>query len=306
MAIADRSVSTQELDIKAVLAALEQSLAMIEFTPNGEVLWANELFANAMHFQVSELLGMHHSQFCTKEFANGPEYKKLWDDLRRGEKFQEKIVRVTKDGAILSLEATYMPIRDEEGEVIAVLKVATDITEREVTFTKLTNELQEMAENLHARMEVGMKLSYQVAQSIELMVLDHKNNLSMLHDLEQQAEDIQGIVEMIQQFASSTHLIGLNAAIEAAHSGEHGRGFNVVASEVRKLASQIEHSTKAIKQTVEAISIQVEHVNKSTKDSQKVINESLVLIQQAVVEFSGIGESASKLDLQAKTLSQLI
>ncbi|NQX71636.1 PAS domain-containing methyl-accepting chemotaxis protein [Paenibacillus alba] len=302
----DIYTSTQVLQENAVLAALEQSLAMIEFKIDGEVLWANEHFAHAMGYQVHELPGMHHRQFCLPDFATSSKYAILWENLRNGVKFQEKIIRVGKNGQFLWLEATYMPIYNDDKHVVAVLKIATDITARETAATQVTKELQQMAENLLKRTDEGIQRSQQVASTIENVVHDNENNLGSLQDLEQQAKIIHGIVQTIRDFASQTNLLALNATIEAAHAGEHGRGFNVVATEVRKLAQNVQEAIKQIQTTVTAISEQVARVSSGTKTSQKAVIHSQLQIQQAVNEFTLIGQAASNLDAQAKILNQLI
>ncbi|GFZ86685.1 chemotaxis protein [Paenibacillus marchantiophytorum] len=298
--------STQVLKEKSVLAALEQSLAMIEFNIEGDVLWANENFAQAMGYQVAELTMMHHREFCLPEYAQSSKYRDLWHNLRNGVKFQEKIIRVGKNGRALWLEATYMPVYNDEGQVVAVLKVATDITSREAAATQVRNELQQMAENLLARTEAGIQRSQQVASTIEHVVKDNENNLNSLMNLERQTKVIRGIVQTIRDFASQTNLLALNATIEAAHAGEHGRGFNVVATEVRKLAQNVQEAIKEIQITVNAISEQVSQVSLGTTNSQKAIINSQNQIQQAVDAFTDIGEAAESLDAQAKTLSDLI
>lgn len=111
---------------------------MIEFNMQVEVLWANDNFAQAMGYTTSELPGIHHKQFCTPAFYESPEYSGFWDNLRNGEKFQEKITRVTKNGSLIILEATYMPIYDEDGKAAAILKVPTDIKERETAIPRLS------------------------------------------------------------------------------------------------------------------------------------------------------------------------
>lgn len=165
-----------------------------------------------------------------------------------------------------------MPILDEHGQVAAVLKVATDITEREVAKAQLTSELQNMSEELLARTEEGITRNQQVASAITRLMEENEKNLSYLHDLEQQNGAVRRIVQTIREFASQTNLLALNAAIEAAHAGEYGRGFNVVASEVRKLAKSVQEAAQEIQATVEGISKHVDRVSDGTKASQKTLS----------------------------------
>jgi PAS domain S-box-containing protein len=294
--------STQVLEANAVLAALEQSVAMIEFTMDGVVLWANDLFANVMGYEKGEITGIHHRRFCLSEYVNSTDYQELWNSLQSGQAFQSKIVRVSKNGSLLWLEATYMPLRDENGQVSAVIKIATDITARETASSQMKRELRQTAERLLHRTAEGIRRSEQVAAAINSVVDDSDTNLKHLQDLEQQTSAIRNVVDTIRDFASQTQLLALNAAIEAAHAGEHGRGFNVVATEVRKLAQSVQESANEIRGAVNGISEQVLRLNGGTINSQKAIMTSQHEIQHAVSEFSDIRKAAETLEEQARNL----
>ncbi len=298
--------STQLLETESVLAGLEQSLAMIEFNPQGEVLWANELFAHTMGYSVSELPGLQHRQFCMKDYVNSPEYTTLWANLRNRMKFQEKIVRLRKNGQKVWLEATYIPIVDSQEQVTGILKIATDITAREEASSQLTKDLLQMAEDLLLRTQNGMAHNLEIAAAIEQVVQDSEDNLGLLKNLEKETKAIRGVVNMIKEFASQTHLLALNAAIEAAHAKEYGLGFNVVATEVKRLAGQVQYAPKEIQQTVEGISQQVDHVSKTTLQSRTAITKTREGVSQSVEGFSYIGEAAGQLEKQAKSLSQIL
>jgi len=299
-------VSTQVLDGNAVLAAIEHTLAMIEFDIHGKVLWANDNFAKAMEYEPVEMSGLTHRQFCTAEYVNSPEYVKLWNDLKSGTPFQEKILRITKKQHIRWLEATYTPIANTEGQVVAVLKIATDITSRENTAAKFTKELKQMAEDLLSRADEGVLSSHRISTAIDKVAKESDDNMHALQLMEQKAGAVQKTMKAISEIASQTKLLALNAAIEAAHAGEYGLGFNVVASEVRKLANQTEEATKEVNATLQDIAAQVLEISKGLKRTRIVISDSEISTQQAVDEFTGIGQAARELDKQAKLVGDLL
>ncbi|OLN21995.1 chemotaxis protein [Domibacillus antri] len=268
---ANINMSTQVLDERCVLASLESNLAMIEFNLDRKVIWVNENFAQTLGYSVNEMKNMIHKQFCTLEFQNSKEYAGLWNNLEKGNKFQEKIQRVGKAGNLIWLEATYIPILNEEGKVNAVLKIATDVTERENKTIEIVSQLKNLSEDLGK------------------MVTDNSNeNLIAIQSLKEQTNLISELSKSIRNVSAQTNILALNAAIEAARAGEHGKGFAVVADEVRKLASNVDEAIKKMNINVENITQDVRKVSELTESSQKSVISTESKINETMEVFEGV------------------
>nr|WP_285961494.1 PAS domain-containing methyl-accepting chemotaxis protein [Pseudomonas tohonis] len=129
----------QNIDQK--LAAIRSSMAMIDFTPTGEILDANQAFLNVVGYRLEEVVGQHHRLFCPASLVNSPEYRQFWNRLSKGESFSDRFMRLTKDGREIWLEATYMPVHNGEGQVVSVIKIAADITRQIQAENKQTSML---------------------------------------------------------------------------------------------------------------------------------------------------------------------
>ncbi len=300
------TLSTQVLEQSAVLRALEHSLAMIEFDVTGEVLWVNDIFAKAMKYSKEEMIGLKHRQFCPPHIAEDASYQMFWKRLKNGQVFQEKVQRITKYGDTLWLEATYTPVLDEEGNVVAVVKVATDITERENTMKQVVEDLKDMSAKLMERAEIGIQHSQSVNASFEHIASETDQNMSLLEGLTEQVESISSIATTINSIASQTQLLALNAAIEAAHAGSYGNGFSVVAAEIRKLATDSKEAIVKVDRYVKAIHLEVEKVSTGTSRAKTSVFTNRDLVKQASEEFMNVGEAARGLDRQAQSLAAIV
>ncbi|UZN00886.1 methyl-accepting chemotaxis protein [Lysinibacillus sp. MHQ-1] len=149
-------------------------------------------------------------------------------------------------------------------------KIATNITERQNEITNVADQLKEMSNGLHQRSETGIQNSQELLSTIQEVSQESKENVSNLTQLQNQADSIKGIVKTIQEIAAQTNLLALNAAIEAARAGEYGRGFDVVAKEVRKLSVRVEQSISEVKDNIEGIEREISQVTDSiTKIAEK-------------------------------------
>ena len=235
----------------AILAALNKSMAVIEFSPNGTILQANDNFLKTVGYSLDQIQGQHHSMFCPSHLLQ--ENENFWHELASGQFKSGLFERKNKSGEALWLRATYNPVYDETGKVVRVIKFASDITEKveqehairsaaDVAYStsiETSTKAKEGAEVLAASVITSQLISEQVSQTS-----------SSISKLNEQSKSIETIVSTISSIADQTNLLALNAAIEAARAGEQGRGFAVVADEVRQLAARTSQSTAEIEGVV--------------------------------------------------------
>jgi len=119
-------------DAKAKLAALDKSQATIEFAVDGTILTANDNFLKVLGYDLSEIVGQHHSMFVKDEERNDPSYKEFWANLKRGEFQADEFCRLGKHGKEVWIQASYNPLLDTGGQAYKIIKFATDITEEKL------------------------------------------------------------------------------------------------------------------------------------------------------------------------------
>ncbi|WP_050184238.1 methyl-accepting chemotaxis protein [Domibacillus robiginosus] len=290
-----------------LLNALEKNLAIIKFNRNARVSDVNDNFARSMGYTPDEMIGMHHRDFCFSDFSASPEYNAFWENLFSGSSFQDKIIRKDANGKVLHLEATYIPIFDAQNkEVIEVVKVATDITERQIQTASVTSSLQQMAINLKDQAHTGLTENENLLQSVSSITKESLENNEILESLQKKSRDIYEIIQTIREISAQTNLLAVNAAIEAARAGVHGRAFDVVAKEVRKLSNRVENSIGDVRTHVDGIGVEIDRISSGTLRVQKYAVQSQEQIHATLGTFKGVAESAAKLDEQAQMLHNII
>jgi len=245
-----------------VLSALDRSQAIIEFTPEGNIITANDNFINTVKYDLNSIVGQHHKIFCDHQFyVDNPNF---WNDLKRGEFKSGQFLRKDKHGTTIWLEATYNPVFSDEGDVVKVIKFASNITEN-IDKELLVRDASEMASTTSREtLKITEHASQLLTSSVDLsndISAKAQSTTAQIAELNEQSDSIQAIVSTIRGIADQTNLLALNAAIEAARAGEQGRGFAVVADEVRQLASRTSQSTSEIESVVtknQAITLSVQ------------------------------------------------
>lgn len=237
---------------KAIISALDRALAIIEFTPKGEIVTANQNFLSCVGYSLSQLKGQHHRLFCDESFYR--EQPHFWDDLAHGQLKSGLFSRRDSHGNEIWLEATYNPIKDESGKVVKVIKFASEVTERikrAQAVSEAANIAQTISQETTRFAETGSELlaaSVAISSAISEQV---SRTSGLIGQLNEQSKSIEAIVSTISSIAEQTNLLALNAAIEAARAGDQGRGFAVVADEVRQLAARTSLSTDEIASVVQ-------------------------------------------------------
>ena len=294
------------LEQEAVVNAINRSMAIITFNPEGIVLEANENFVNATGYKRDEIIGKHHRLFCAETLYKSDEYRHFWERLNQGEFFSGLFPRLNRQGDPLWFRATYNPVFNSDGQLYKIVKFATD-----VTADVLRNQREQEAA-LHAwDMAVHTRGSAQNGASVienSILMIDRiaqgmgavSTDISRLNN---QSESIDDMVETIRKFAMQTRLIALNAAIEAARAGASGRSFAVVAAEVRNLAASVSSATEEIEQVVASNSQLAKDVLCGIENSLMNTREGVTLMREAGEVMTSIQRNAAGVETAVKDVA---
>ncbi|SBS27586.1 Biofilm dispersion protein BdlA [Marinomonas aquimarina] len=260
-----------------MLAALHRSQAVIEFSVDGIILDANDNFLQGMGYSKGQILGKHHRIFCHPSEAESSEYQEFWRTLASGKFFSGRFRRVGSHGHDIWLEATYNPVHDDNGELYKVVKfasVVTDQVKREQAIADASEVAYTISQQTGQQSTEGIAVIKRTIDTMQELTSYMSNASDGITALDTQSSKVSALVESIRGIAEQTNLLALNAAIEAARAGEQGRGFAVVADEVRQLASRTSSATEQI--------IEVVAENKKlTEQAVNLINDSLSKVNDA-------------------------
>ncbi|MDO9204919.1 PAS domain S-box protein, partial [Methylotenera sp.] len=122
----------QSVQYENQLAAISKSTGVIEFSMDGKVIAANDIFLKVLGYSLAEVVGQHHSAVVAPEYAASGEFKQFWEKLNRGESITGEFQRFGKGGKEIWIQASYNPILCAAGKPYKVVKYATDITEQKL------------------------------------------------------------------------------------------------------------------------------------------------------------------------------
>jgi len=226
---------------------------------------------------------------------------------RFAEKIHATVAQVSDSTSLLATSAEEMSAITHETQQMAkrqhleTEQVATAMNEMAATVQEVAHNATDAADAAtHASQstEHGKLLVEKVISTISLLADEIAHAATAINELERNTAQIDSVLVVIRNIADQTNLLALNAAIEAARAGEQGRGFAVVADEVRTLASRTQASTSEIQQMIEAL-------QQSAKSTVSTMNTSTTTTQNCVSLVHEAGEALEAITQAVSTISQM-
>jgi len=216
-----------------------------------------------------------------------------------------KVVELTQKVGFsaMHLSATAEQIsRGTQNQNMQVTQVASAIEEMSATVIQVANNTSQAAEFAKTASDMainGGEIVSKTVAGMQSIATSVEESASTIEELGRNSDQIGEIITVINGIADQTNLLALNAAIEAARAGEHGKGFAVVADEVRKLAERTSKATKEIRDKIELI-------QKRTAGAVDAMNNGRKNVDAGVELASEAGESLTNIVEIVKSVSNMI
>lgn len=299
-------ITQQTLDrlaAEGIVNAIDNSFAFIEFDTKGNILNANQNFLKTLGYSLDEIKGRHHRMFVDPAYANSSEYTRFWDDLAAGIAHSDQFKRIAKSGKEVWIQAVYSPIKDDQGRIVKVAKIATDITQQKENALETEKAAREVSRVVTALASGDLTQKY---------VLDSKDELKLMGDaLNDAITNLSGLLSTINQIAnlvaSSSEELLTKGEQMAKTTQEVSSATVQMAEGAAQQAQQTDESSKLIEGVLKSaneMGEKAEIINSAAERGQRSAADGLTTIRKVVENMSEIQDSANVTSNSINILSQ--
>ncbi len=270
----------------AIKAAVDTGWASIEFYPDGTIIDANQNFVNTLGYSSnSEFIGQHHRIFCEAEYSNSMDYQQFWSNLAAGQIMSGEFKRIRKDKQAIWINASYTPIKNDKGQVIKVIKIATDISSIKIPILEVKEVLEaiskgDLTKSLHSdRAEGYVK---EMADSVSIAV-DNLNSL------------MSNIGELANLVAASSEEMTTKSEEMKGSTGEMSSAIQQMAEGAQDQAQQVDEISKLLNSVLKSANEVVgmaDTINDAAQNGANGAKEGSTKIVEMVENMSAIQKSA--------------
>ncbi|BBP45588.1 methyl-accepting chemotaxis protein [Thiosulfatimonas sediminis] len=275
-----------ELDVRAQLTAINKVMAVIEFDVTGKILNANQNFLKTMHYTLDEIVGAHHKKFVRADYVQSSEYRVFWEKLGKGTPVAGTFRRIDKQGNEVWLEASYNPIFDIDGNVVRIIKYASDIGNN--PNTKMLDQVIHDATEVIDRMASG---------DLSAQMRSHKSDTPSLYDnnIEMLSKSLQSMGQKLSHVISK---VSTSAQNFLQQSNIIASGSESLDQQVQFSSSQLENAFSTLKTATTMIrsgSHEARNTATTTKEVQSRTSQGVQVMSETVAAMASIQESSNKI-----------
>jgi methyl-accepting chemotaxis protein len=256
-------------EFEAKINAISLAQAIIEFTPTGEIITANENFLSLLGYRLEEIKGQHHRMFVEPSYAASSEYQSFWRKLNGGEFIADAFRRIGKGGKEIFIQASYNPIFDLNGKVAKIVKFAIDMSD----VVELGAALQRMAAS-----DLEQPIQKTFAPALEKGRLDFNAAQENLRST-------------MMQIAESVNLVASGGQEIATASDDLSRRTEQQAASLEETAAALDEVTSTVKKTTDGARQARKVVSEARGDAEK----SGEIVRRAVEAMGRIEKSSAEI-----------